>query len=492
MAPSGRRKDLIDGGASTQERVRKMEIMHQTRTIVPLEWRPTRDDLDVIVDLIALMGMWQSNARSGDGDFPLSRGVGEQAMYLYGVMLDEGWDSPALAQDWTQFLYRFGAIPNLLAYGPILADNNELLEYQVHTNLRGRPIFARGFGNVSGDHGKIMVYAGLPRRGSWIAAGYTQTGEVYASGHAYPELGGSNNWDNSHETNHHGVLAGSSFDGLGSVDPIIYRDNRFGFSGLGECGGPTEPAYNSFTYPGLPLGPYDSGAYPCPDGPPEGATFTSGGIWRARMALSPDDPFLVHPPRPISVIPEDAASSVGDVDFVGGWGGDSWVRAGVADLLLGAGVTPYTHVSNWLAERLPIAKARFEQARRFRWQFIHLRLGWYGEVGMRYQRGFYVMRGSATTHGHGISSTHMCELLPNIVATGINTSHRPIFPVPARIEWEDGTSQVYLQHVQISRLTGLHPYGFVLQNPNRFNSVKVGQRSVLTLNFDGITIPSYA
>lgn len=402
-----RKKDLIDHDAAVAERIRKIEVMHQTRVFVPKQWTPNRDALYAIAGHLTMLGCWDEGGRQGPGIAGLAR-PHYAAQYLWQVLDARGFTNPAEAQDWTVFLQRVGAIPEWIAMEQAGFGFDELTGPQVaeaRPSMSG-PSLRRGFtANNVGNHtpaAKALYYTGIPSQGLWH----------FHNAGTFPydpsEIMGTNPdgddiiWGDNSSVDYailgpggetESMRPGSLYGDFGPPgDPVAFANNTHGFSAE-PCGGPIPPPYVGGLFPGAPMGPFGSGVLPCPNDPPGGSAFYGGTIWRYKMVLPGDDIYLLVPPRQQD--PGLFSSEVNFANFPATDPGLDWL-ADAAEFAL----PDHPFVSAFYGSYLPIALAQHYQTGRYRWQSLDVVHWWKGFVDAKRERDRVILKGSLYWDGH--------------------------------------------------------------------------------------------
>ena len=186
------------------------------------------------------------------------------------------------------------------------------------------------------------------------------------------------------------VEAGALLGTFPTGDPVVDRDNTWGFDVQFDCGGPNEPAYNGYEYPGQPI-LYAGGPQPCPSGNEVAAVHYAGDVYRYSLWLSGLDWYLLHPPIPPTSAPLSGVEHVphGN-DLYHFHGGIEWLTETI-DLLLASGAGA---VNEWFDRVLPRALAEAAAGSHANWQFLRPMPGWYGRLETQIRSGIAVLRGT--------------------------------------------------------------------------------------------------
>ena len=114
MAPTGRRRDVLDEHIDQAERIRRLELMGQSRVLRPRVWRPheperTREEL--LTELVADMSYWHTllDTDPDSGALGPQVSLSREAQGLRAILRSEGWGG--YGYDWTRFLVALKAVP---------------------------------------------------------------------------------------------------------------------------------------------------------------------------------------------------------------------------------------------------------------------------------------------------------------------------------------------------------------------------------------------
>jgi hypothetical protein len=114
MAPTGRKRDILDQHIDVAERIRKLEVMSQGLTLRPRDWRAkdssSSDRLDILTELVIALSFWGSPGDSSAAPTPYAT-LSRRARGLRDILFAEGWKRLDWAYDWTYFLTALRAIP---------------------------------------------------------------------------------------------------------------------------------------------------------------------------------------------------------------------------------------------------------------------------------------------------------------------------------------------------------------------------------------------
>jgi hypothetical protein len=380
-------RDIIDDHNITVERVRKLEIMPQ-RALVSSYWKPNRDELDAIAQHVVMLGFFRNITI---GSMPPHSGPAAQ--YMWAKMQSHGFfPYDEIGQDWTRFLQVLGAFPATTAFSVLTMDGGTLPPGQP---APGGPYLRAGWGpHVPGVSNfppaspwqRICYVAGFPAKGSWF---HSNAGEPSGAVVTPDENNGGLYIANTSPPRQL-IVPGAMRGTFEQGDPIIGRNNSYGFATQTDCGGPNEPKYNGYEYPGRPIG-YDSGPQPCPKGNEIGAVFYGGGIGRVSLWLSDLDLFLIAPPAPQAPWAMGDNQLVSSINFVpwetGSFPGIDWLMDTIAMVL-----PDYPAVQAFYENVLPVALASVSHSH----QALRLGPGWYGRIEMQIRDQVAVLRGGAT------------------------------------------------------------------------------------------------
>jgi len=395
MAPTGRRKDLIDQDAGVIERVRKLEVLGNPRTLVPKMWKPHHTVYDIIAQHITLLGAWRNN-QDWQYDWNLS-GVppfaSVAARHCHELLLTEGFGGdPEVGgsfmsnkYEWTNFLWLMHAIPspfwiNELSFSAGTEDTgplaNHLTAWQVPYH---HPM------------NKVLIFSGLPERGGpwhWAETGagwygFSRFPGISLTDPPNPEL--QEIWDNGG----HGAWS----TGIPEADcGIVRRNNNYGFS-ASDCGGPNDPPYSAYLQPGIPA-EFDAGYDPCPNAPP-GVVFQGGSVIRIATWLPFNDLCLWGPPLPRSN--EGGAGGGGEDELLFPYPGMSFLSA-QAEAWLGV----YPGVAAFYERAIPAALAKLQTVEYKHWEPFSLAIPWSGNLEATRVQDRVMLRGTITWDSDGV------------------------------------------------------------------------------------------
>jgi len=497
VAEHRRTPDLIDDHVRDTERVRKLEVMPQSDTIVPKYWRPNTDELDAIVGHLLIIGVWH-NPMHG---FPLFPFVGPAAQEMAFYLWEQGFPSEEVGQWWTRFMQRVGALPPTASVdvwdmgqaepGP---GGSPPVGWQWAKDVATSP----GSFPASAVWWRRLLWTGLPtiNGATWH---HVNEGEGVPAA-SFPDNGDGlwvANWprgsygaepvDSRKWMVVKGSLRGSFEDG---VDPVVRRDNTYGFTTATDCGGPA-PNYNGATFPGRPQ-LYPTGPQPCPAGNAIGAVFYGGGIERAALFLSELDIWLTAPPVPLP----PGTNIAGDHKFCA-WQNDpsyDWLAETVALEL-----PNHPEIESWYAHALPPALAAQQTGTRSNHLALRLAPGWFGRLEVQLRDQIAVLRGQVTCFC-GRLRTHLESIAAWPVDYGaswpaergyvlpdgaLGSGYSPTFS--ARLD--DGTPVPCLLANQSNGLRRIVGDGGWADAYESDHGISAGVIREVTLTFDGVSIP---
>lgn len=481
MPSSPRRSDEIDQHIDLVERVRKLEIMRSSRTLIPLRWKPSKRDLYTILGHALLIGCFDSRIPSNNSDedtFPPGAipVVEPASQYCWAYLDLHNFSNDAEAQDFTRFWQEINILPSVrstswIMQAPGTGPGSVAPQY-------GPALGPFMQGNYSGENAITRGYAwaGLPDRGEWIFRSSTDfgpDGNHYQNDSMVPLAEDIGEFSPTHLAIPAGTLRGSFGD-----DPITGRDNKYGFSNTGECGGPNEPTYDPYTYPGQAV-LYSTGPTPCPLAP-GGTAFFGGDIWRVALFLSAADLFLIAPPRMVSTA---AQMALGDTFSFP----QNAANLKIDDLLMRIELSlPYhPFVQAWYNRVIPQALDKQKALENQNWEPIRLALPWVGLVTAQSAQRKIILKGKAT---FPVYTSNVDDQM----VIGRLSNNFPYAQGPT------GQAHVYLAHTPGGEAV---PVQVVFDPTNErtiirlhtrwANAFKVaGRKGPLTLVFDGISIPS--
>jgi hypothetical protein len=181
MAPTSRRSDLIDQHDAIAERIRKLEVMRSSKVLTPRRWKPTDDQLDVIVRVCAAYSEWLSPGVGGDEGNPTPLlTLNRPASYLVNRLVDPtvAWYSEEFCRNFYDFWRFVGVLPThpimlqMEQYpyshpNPVDERDVALGQLVPPPSLTGREVSPFIFANGFSTYSKRGWYTGLAH-GRWV------------------------------------------------------------------------------------------------------------------------------------------------------------------------------------------------------------------------------------------------------------------------------------------------------------------------------------
>jgi hypothetical protein len=397
MANTGTGKDIVGQHIDLTERIRKLEVLPQP-AIQRAYWRPNQEELDAIACHVLMAGIWNGP----DLGSPLMASMGPAAQYLWAMTDQYGFGSISACQDWTRFFQYVGAFPPTRAFSNL---NMSETSPAIPGVLGGAPCQRIWWGpNVGGgaftevpnpDSWKEFWLAGLPGKGTWH---HWDVGEGVDVAAEDENDGGLQVWNKDdprvfidpRDVVTPGGLRGSFVTG----DPVMGRDNTFGFLTQTDCEGPNTPKYNAYEYPGRPR-QYLTGPQPCPKGNEQAAVFYAGNVARASLWLSELDLYMLGPAKPLYITAYNNQVIGAGVDFAvwdrARWPGMEWLIDTIEMVL------PYHPAPlSFYNACLPAAMGMQKIDNHNKMLSMRLGYGWYGRVEVQIREQLAVLQGQAS------------------------------------------------------------------------------------------------
>lgn len=482
-----RRPDLLDETADIRERVRKLEVLPHSRTLVPKLWEPDRSDADILTDLLALMAGVDDYTPGG---YTLPPSTGPAGQWLYQYMLSTqgvlGW-APGERDQWTMFLWRLGLLAAPHTWGATGAAAGDPSDY---SGWAGAPAFrqivapANGGGNGSG---RYFEFGGFPGIGSW----YWANKDALIGGATMPNLGSIPQIGADAETGPWVMPPGGFFMDHNGNEPYIGRDNVYPVGDhVEDCGEPgTIPIYNPAVHPGIALA-YDAPPFPCPKSPT--GLGVGGHIFRVQTVLPALDWGLLGPPWP-KLLAGPGSTADNAFPSAPDWAGRPFYVDNAPDEM-----ALYPAVAGWFAHHLPIAEAKVRERHHLNWQSLRVFVGWLGRVEAQHRQRTINLRGRVFTW-----FTPSLQQSPVFVAPSnipmVEPGRRPRFLAQGELRSTAGTEQILVPvHAQTVSDPDDNDVHFtvdelwVIQYSDDRDARGLPLEGELHLNFDGITFGTNA
>jgi len=368
-------KDLIDAAVGVEERVRILEISRASRTLVPERWEPNRDELYAIAEFCLLIGEYNSPNMASTS--LLDAYTGQAAQYLWAVaQIEQMLGNPLYAMEWTDFLRYMGGIPSVVAMDPCTYTNDAGIPGEM-----GYPQFTKGSEDMQPMYDRVMTFMGSKVNTTWTWFNAGVISSVYTPDMTpplYMYTGGIHTQS--------GALRNSL-----SPEPIVGRNNQYGFSILRDCAGPNTPMYTD--QPGQPV-LYDSGPLPCPAG--GSSVFNSGGIFRVALFDGGYQPILSAFPCPRTAFLAGGAVAYTGLDFQGL--GPSGAKLDEMADGIAAGLGFFPQVSGFFARHMNAAMYKQWEKHHLNHQSLHLGPGWFGRLEVQINGQVAYLRGTVDAY----------------------------------------------------------------------------------------------
>lgn len=492
MAATGRRSDLIDSQADQAERVRKLEIMHVSRSLRPRIWQPDHSHTEDIAQFLYIAcGVGAGQRR------PLSA-------IAHGLYQDARFAGRSVAESLAQLAHHCAVGPKIdglaepfrtLEDAYVFSDQGLYYPDGVGAGSGGGavPGFVRSMPIVSGfskDWRRVWLYAGLPCSPPET---FPDSWQFYPVGstRGFPpvmmemadDLGFllAEHLDENTQTaaNDHFYLTRGYWCSLGE-DPAVSRSNVYSVGeNLVDCGG---PELKMPWQGGFPIMYSVDPNSPCPLNPL--STGAAGEIQRSFVQNPATDAYPVSGPRPETTneanVNEPAvtyADLVARVQMVAD--SDSFQASGAKGALA------------WCNARIPVIEANLRRSEREGWQRLPLHPGWFGAIEVRYNERTVFLRGRAICLAENPSNSLIAYYPPELpiglltnpgtallaqtvqgqpVNLYLSNNHRgetgapgsditlatPLGPTTGGIEWEamQNSWEIVLDGVQFARHMG--------------------------------------
>jgi len=380
MAPTGRRKDLINQDVGVIERVRKLEVLGNPRTLVPKLWKPENNIFHIIAEHITLLGCWRQGGTtwtygSNQQIIPVASWA---SRYVYDLLTAEGFGNNAVKQAWTDFLWHMRAIPkpdwiNVLDFSSGDDDTGPLAIFTAPWTTGAHPM------------NKRLTWRGLPSQGGpwtwYLPEGTWVAGFGSFPGAPHP---GHRDADMDEVIGFGGWGTGLDMDECG----IVRRNNTHGFLAR-DCGGPDGPPYNAYTQPGDPF-EFDGGWGPCPNAP-VGNVFEGGSITRVATWF-PNDPYLFNPPL------RNVGGGLNN-ELLFPYPGIAWLAQQAETYLA---IPEFATVKAFYDRAIPAALANLKTAENKNWQHLALAIPWSGSIAAIRSQDKVLFRGEARWDSSGV------------------------------------------------------------------------------------------
>jgi hypothetical protein len=393
--------DILDDHAQVTERVRKLEVMHQSRTLRPKNWHPHNPTVDIALGhAVRVCGL--NNILN-----PLDVRIPPEADYITNQVVG-GFASPPVDE-----IFRFWLE---LGVGPAFwVRNLERMEgtaagtptYAFQTGdreqfMRQWIVFGPPFNQLS-DETFAQVYVG---DSASIVGGVGGTGAGSLPAHpGYPLIDGSNE----------ALPIGGYY-----VGNQLSEDQRFYSIGSPPAPCTTDPIVSPFALSGqaspltIPVGQADGG---CPDNPAH--PFGSSGQIEGFLYTVGLDKVTPHPSLGVPLDRYPAA----DGNEGGPNVGQRFVPYSTlrARMELALDQERFAGVRGFYATLAEVANAELRGGSRSAWQTLPLYPGWWGRIECRYDARFVYFRGSVFC-GSATPTSEIFAAYPNHLPIGANTS----------------------------------------------------------------------
>lgn len=371
------RRDLLDDHADVTERVRKLEVMRQSRVLIPKAWKPSNPALEVALGHAArTLGMPATTIGHAE---PLSLRIMPEADYAADMFWrgDTGVDTDLLWKMWLAcavgppyWSVNFGRVPGSSASVPEFEFITGAGQFSRHWRVFGPP-FAEASNKTSTD-----VYVGADH---FIHEGGFPDGATYME--AYPPV--------------------PLIDGTGDAIPAggyyvgnqISNDNRTWSISSAPAACETPPRVDTKTLEGAPAPmhvPVSQAG--CPNNPAD--PFGSAGEMLGYYYTAP---LAIVTPHPQMGLPLDRMTAAEKADLGGptvGMRDVNWSTLRTR-LQLCQDSGAYASIFAWYESLAAVAQADLRSSSREGWQTLPFYPGWWGRVEVRYDNHFVTFRGRA-------------------------------------------------------------------------------------------------
>lgn len=485
-------RDVTRQNSELMERVRKLEVMPQSRTIPAAKWRPTYDDLYAIAGHIYMMGCYPQPWQTSTGFHGANpANVWQASHYLWATLDNRGFASVKESQQWTRFLKAMGALPTWDRYraghleprdpplvSPALEECRPQRDYGpwVYSGYKvGGPSPDTPGPVAAGD--RALYWDGLPNnRNGWDWLKKPELGDGLVHGVTLP-------WDQS---------AYWLWDGTGPYDVgifkdpndyVVYQKNFWTTNTSGDptpeqihrCGDIDEPYDDS---PGLPV-TYEADPRQCPGYPPGTIADPFGTLIKVMLVIGAHDLSLIAPPRFQS--PDAGAHSdyshpilTGSGEaFPDGGPGLDWLADGVDTLL---DLDDFSTIKRFYESYLPIAFNHKLRAQHHNWEQLQVSVHVRGRVEARREPDRVILKGGVYIPGETVGSGLF--------------GWPPDWPSP----FGSTTATAFLAHDDRGRVVPFdydrNDGGAAQARTFRINHAwALAEQGPMTVSFDGVVIP---